>query len=88
MYGPTSTYLQIVTQSSSNGAVIGSRFISSLQCGVIFGKIALVDNLLSVASQWTQYRLVLYNTVTSQISVYDFSGSDIYSSEIDTFTGR
>ena len=50
-YGPTSTYLQIVTQSSSNGAVIGSRFISSLQCGVIFGKIALVDNLLSVASQ-------------------------------------
>ena len=87
-YGSTVSYLQIVAQSSSSGVVIGSRYISSFQCGFVYGKIALVDNLLSIASQWTSFRLVLYNTITSQILVSDFSGANLYSSEIDTYSGR
>ena len=64
-------YLYFVTLNSSDGSVLGSRYISSLKSTCVYG-ITLADDFIAVNFCYSSYAIMLYNTVTSQFTYRKF----------------
>ena len=64
--------LYFVSLGSSDGVVVGSRFLSSISWNAVYG-IAQSDNFIAIIHYWSLYAIMLYNTVTSQFVYRKFT---------------
>ena len=49
---------------------------------------AMIDSIITLSVLCTTFRVVQFNTITSEITIRDFSGTYLYSTETDLTTGR
>ena len=87
-YGSGTTYLQFTTLDSTNGDVIGSRFISSIEWTNVWSKIGFANNILGVGINWSGYKLFLYSTETYEFTIRSFSGNYAFWLDKETLYGR
>ena len=87
-YGSPSTYLQLATLNSTDGSIIGSRFLSNSVWSQVWSKMALSNYILAIGVSWGGYNLVLYSTETDEFTIKRFSGSYVFSFDKERLSGR
>ena len=87
-YDTSIPYLQFAVQNSTSGSSVDSRYISNIQWSYVYLKMAMIDTIITFTVLCTTYRVVQFNTVTSEVTIRDFSGTYLYSTETDLTSGR
>ena len=82
------TYLQFSILNSTNGNVIGSRYISNIIWDQVWSKMSTISNILAVGVSCSMYKLVLYSIVNDSFTIKDFSGNYLFCTMSDKLSNR
>ena len=71
----------------SNGNVIGTRYISSINCSGA-RKTVLNGDYVIISAYWGSQYIILFNTIASTFKIKQFTGSYLNGCILEPSTGR